>query len=103
MNAEGELISLCSHDILSKDLFPAISRAVKRNSDLAVPYMIKAIQSLHVDSSRYLTYIIDTFMYYVKKENNENLPQAQTFIKQAIKQASDPELIFTLIQHKFSP
>ena len=67
LNAEGELIALCSHDILSKDLFPAISRAVKRNSDLAVPYMIKAIQSLHVDSSRYLTYIVDTIMYYRAK------------------------------------
>ena len=99
LNAEGELIALCSHDILSKDLFPAISRAVKRNSDLAVPYMIKAIQSLHVDSSRYLTYIVDTIMYYVKKENYENLSQAQSFIKQAIIHASDPELIFTLIQN----
>lgn len=98
IEAEGQLIALANHDILSKDLFPAISRAVKRNNEVAVPCMIQAVQSLKVDSSRYLSFLVDSIMYFVKQENPEAMMKVQSFIQQAVSRASDVEMIGNLIE-----
>ena len=93
--AGGLLVRQADHTALSSDLFPALSRAVKRNSEVAVPCMVAAVKSLKVDSSRYFTYLVDTSMFYFKQATPETTDTACALLHGLAALCSDGEALAT--------
>lgn len=91
--AGGEIAASATHDILTKDLFPALSRAVKRNAEMAIPCILRATLSLTVDCSRYLQYLVDTCMYFFKQDTPEAAKQVATLLSTAMQRCSDGQAV----------
>ena len=91
--AGGEIAASATHDILTKDLFPALSRAVKRNAEMAIPCIFRVTQSLTVDCSRYLQYLVDTCLFFFKQDTSEAAEQVTTLLSAAMERCSDGEAV----------
>ena len=91
--AGGLLTAASTHDLLSKDLFPALSRSVKRNAEVGTPCLIAAFRSIRVDASRYLSFLVDTCMYLVKQETPDAESQTAHLLRDVLSHCSDPEAV----------
>ena len=91
--AGGLLTAASSHDLLSKDLFPALSRSVKRNAEVGTPCLIAAFRSIRVDASRYLSFLVDTCMHLVKQETSDAETQTAHLLHDVLSHCSDPEAV----------
>lgn len=96
--AGGIIASQADHATLTKDFFPSLSRAVKRNADMGVPCMLAAVRSLKVDGSSYLSFLIDTCMYFFKQGTTEAGNTIQAVLKQLVQHCSDGEAIIAFVE-----
>lgn len=93
--AGGEIAANATHDMLTKDLFPALSRAVKRNAEMAIPCILRAATSLKVDPSRYLSFLVDTCMHLFKQESET--ARLTSLLSTTIQRCSDGEAILNFV------
>ena len=91
--AGGEIAANATHDMLTKDLFPALSRAVKRNAEMAIPCILRATTSLKVDPSRYLSFLVDTCVHLFKQESSDTVARFTSLLSTTIQRCSDGEAI----------
>lgn len=95
--AGGLLTAASNHEILSKDLFPALSRSVKRNAEVGTPCLIAAFRSIRVDASRYLSFLVDTCMHLFKKDTSDAENQVALLIKDVLSHCSDSEAVVSFV------
>ena len=93
VKAGGLLTAASGHEVLSKDLFPALSRSVKRNAEAGAPCLIAAFESLRVDASRYLLFLLDTCMFLVQQDAPEAEARLSHLLRAVIARCSDPEAV----------
>jgi len=93
IKAGGVLASQSTHELLSKDLFPSLSRGVKRNPEMAVPCMVEVVTMLAVDGSRYLPYLVDSCMYFFKQNTPEASKSVHSLLNRLLNHCSDGEAI----------
>lgn len=71
---------------------------MKRNADMGVPCMLAAVRSLKVDGSSYLSFLIDTCMYFFKQGTTEAGNTIQAVLKQLVQHCSDGEAIIAFVE-----